>query len=1646
MDPAFVHLRLHSEYSIVDGIVRLDEAVAAAAQDGMPALALTDLANVFGLVKFYKEARGKGLKPLSGCDVWIANDGDRDKPHRLLLLCQSREGYLRLCDLLSRAYRCNQYRGRAEIARGWFSEVGTEGLIALSGAHLGDVGQALVAGNGTQARSFARGWHALFPQRYYLELQRLTDGASGAASVAIENCVQQTVRLAAELKLPVVATHPVQFLAPDDFRAHEARVCIAEGYILADQRRPKRFGTDQYFKTQAEMAALFHDIPAALANSVQIAIRCNLTLELGKTWLPMFPTPDNVGLEDYLTQRAVTGLCGRLKQLYADETVRAANQARYEERLRFEIATIVQMGFAGYFLIVADFINWAKGNGVPVGPGRGSGAGSLVAYSLGITDLDPLRYDLLFERFLNPERISMPDFDIDFCQDGRDRVIDYVKSRYGADSVSQIATFGTMAAKAVVRDVGRVLDLPYSFCDQFAKLIPFHPGRTVTLRRRTDADDKQTIYAREIEPLIGEREKKEEEVAELLALAEKLEGLTRNVGMHAGGVLIAPGKLTDFCPLYVADGAQASVSQFDMKDVEAVGLVKFDFLGLTTLTILDWTARYIRNEDRGSRIEGKPAEITQSSILNPQSFDLAAIPLDDRKTFEIFSSANTTGIFQFESRGMRDLLKRARPDRFEDLIALVALYRPGPMDLIPDFIERKHGRQRVDYPDPRVQPILEPTYGIMIYQEQVMQIAQVIGGYTLGAADELRRAMGKKLPEEMAQHRGTFVAGAAKNGVSERKANEIFDLMEKFAGYGFNKCVVGSTQVQDARTGERWTVQELFKRRKNLDLVVHSLGDDWRLRARAVRTVVWNGRRPTFELRTALGRRIVATDNHPLRTLDGWIPLRDLAPGDRIAMPRRLDVASSARWPEHELIVLGGLLSEGNTCHPTCLYFYNNDAGLIADFAHAASRFPDTVARVATRANGRLEVCLSTGRDTRFRKGQRPWNATVGNAALALDELPARNGAFVWAQQLGLLNRRADRKRAPCAVFTLADGNIALLLGRMWSGDGFFIGPSNTVPYYATSSEGLARDVQDLLLRLGVVARIQTKRFKYRGGLRPGYAVYLLGEDSVRRFVECVVPHCVGRDVQIRALKARLALLAGGASSKDTVPGAVRRRVDAARIGAGLTWRELEVQSAVSMREFYGRGSVGKRGFRRATVGRLAAYFNDDGLRALATSDVYWDTLVEIAPRGVEDVYDLEVEGDHNFVADGLIVHNSHAAAYAVLAYQTGYLKAHYSAEFMAATLSADMANTDKVQQLVDDAIANGLEVLRPDTQTGEYRFVPVRVAAETGKPGGKGVIRYGLGALKGTGESAIGQIVEARRAGGPFKDLFDFCRRMDKRVVNRRAVESLIRAGAFDSLDDHRARLLAVVGAAMESAEQANRSAHQVSLFGDLAETPVEVAMPEVPRWAPGEQLLNEKLALGYYLSGHPFHAYAEEVRGFAATPLDRLTPQPQPVLLAGIMHSLRTQMTRRGRMAVILLDDGNARVELTVFNELYEQHRHWLKEDQLLIVEGKVTHDDFSGSLRISAEKLYDLQTARNCHAKAIRLTCNGESSGVRLREILAPYRSGTCPVSVVYSSRGAECEIDLGEAWRVNLQDDLIRSLGDWLRPENVKIVYREQRALH
>jgi DNA polymerase-3 subunit alpha len=1159
--PQFIHLRLHSEHSISDGTVRLGEALARAAADGMPALALTDLANLFGVVKFYQGARENGIKPIVGCDLWLSNDQDPDKPFRILLLCQNHTGYHTLCELLSRAYLDNQRRGRAEVKKSWFLELGTEGLIALSGATMGDIAQALLADNESGAEIAARSWAKLFPDRFYIELQR-----GGAPDQEVY--VTRAARLAARLRLPVVATHPVQFLAPDDFKAHEARVCISQGYVLADQRRPLRFSPEQYFKSQAQMAQLFADLPAALANSVGIARRCNLEIELGAAKLPLFPTPGNAGLDAYLRSQAAEGLTRRLAALFPEAREREAHAPRYRERLELEIGTIVDMGFPGYFLIVADFINWAKRNGVPVGPGRGSGAGSLVAYCLGITDLDPLRYGLLFERFLNPERVSMPDFDVDFCQDGRDRVIDYVRHKYGGHSVSQIVTFGTMAAKAVVRDVGRVLDMPYNFCDQLAKLIPFQPGKLITLQ-----------MAREMEPLLAERERNEEEVRELLALAERLEGLIRNVGMHAGGVLIAPGKLTDFCPLYCAEGTDSAVSQFDKDDVEAVGLVKFDFLGLTTLTILDWTLRYVDRQAASAAPQG---------ALAP-GLKLEALPLDDAPTYRVFATANTTAVFQFESRGMRDLLVSARPDRFEDIIALVALYRPGPMELIPDFIKRKHGRQRVDYLDPRLQPILGETHGIMVYQEQVMQIAQVIGGYTLGAADLLRRAMGKKKPEEMAQQRDIFVAGAQKNGLARSTANQLFDLMEKFAGYGFNK---------------------------------------------------------------------------------------------------------------------------------------------------------------------------------------------------------------------------------------------------------------------------------------------------------------------------------------------------------------------------------------------------------------------------------------------------------------------SHAAAYALVAYQTAYMKAHHAAAFLAANMSAVMDDTDKVHQLYEDALANGLAVLPPDINASEYRFVPVSAQQ----------IRYGLGGVKGTGEYAINAIIAAREAEGPFRDLFDFCRRVDKRVVNRRVLEALIRAGAFDGIDEHRHRLFASAGIAMEGAEQASRAAMQSSLFGaEEGAGGFTQTLIERPHWSERERLQEEKQALGFYLSGHPYNAYRAELQRFVRTTLAKLQPAAdadsgqRTQLIAGIVESLRWANSQSGRMLIVRLSDGSATRELTLYNELAEQSRGLVKEDALLVVEARVRtvrralDEGEETFMRVSADRVYDLAAARSRFARAIKLTCNGGSDGVRLRELLRPYQPGVCPVSILYRNADAQCRIDLGEAWRVKPDDTLIASLHDWLQPENVEIVY-------
>ena len=753
MTPRFVHLRLHTEYSLADSVIRVPELMQAAAAGGMPAVALSDQGNLFALIKFYEEAQEAGLKPIVGADLRV-REGDNGEASLITLLCCDHAGYLNLSALITRSYLEGQKRGQPLLERDWFTGR-SEGLIALSGGREGDIGRALLAGREAEARTRLAAWRRLFPERFYIELQRTGRDQE-------EEYLAAAVQLASAEEVPVVASNDVRFLTRDDFEAHEARVCIQEGRVLDDPRRPRLYSEQQYLKSPAEMAELFADLPEALENSVEIARRCNLTLELGKNYLPAFPVPEGHTVESFLRAQAQAGLAARLdKALAKAGAQREARAAAYRARLDLELGVIANMGFPGYFLIVADFCDWARNHGVPVGPGRGSGAGSLVAWCLGITDLDPIEHDLLFERFLNPERVSMPDFDVDFCMEGRDRVIDYVADRYGHARVSQIITYGSMAARAVVRDVGRVLGHPYGYVDKIAKLIPMELEITLD-KALADVGELAQLY------------ESDDDLHALIDLAKRLEGLARNAGKHAGGVVIAPSALTDFTPLYVEAGGSHPVTQLDKDDVEAVGLVKFDFLGLRTLTIIDWAVRTI-NEQRTMR--GEPP------------LDIGALPMDDTATYALLKRCQVTAVFQLESRGMRDLIRRLQPDRFEDIVALVALFRPGPLQsgMVEDFIDRKHGKQKVEYPHPKLEPILRPTYGVILYQEQVMQIAQVLAGYTLGGADLLRRAMGKKKPEEMAKQRSIFTDGAIKNGVEGRLATHIFDLMEKFAGYGFNK-------------------------------------------------------------------------------------------------------------------------------------------------------------------------------------------------------------------------------------------------------------------------------------------------------------------------------------------------------------------------------------------------------------------------------------------------------------------------------------------------------------------------------------------------------------------------------------------------------------------------------------------------------------------------------------------------------------------------------------------------------------------------------------------------------------------------------------------------------------------------------------------
>ena len=1153
MSSPFIHLRVHSDFSMMDGLNKVKPILGKVAALGMPAVAITDQMNMCGLVKFYSEAHNLGIKPIIGTDFWVTNEVFGDEPFRLTLIAMNNEGYKNITILISKAYLRGHLAHRAVIDQEWLAEH-SEGVIVLSGAQHGDVGVGLMKNNAKILDSALEFYQTHFPDRFYLELIRT--GRQGE-----EDYLHLAVELAEQRGLPVVATNEVCFIDREGFDAHEIRVCIHDGYTLDDNRRPKRYSDQQYLRTAEEMVELFSDIPEAIENTVEIAKRCNVTVRLNEYFLPQFPT-GGMTTEDFLVKVSEEGLEERLEFLFPDEEVRKAKRLEYDDRLRIELEVINQMGFPGYFLIVMEFIQWSKDNGIPVGPGRGSGAGSLVAYALKITDLDPLEFDLLFERFLNPERVSMPDFDVDFCMDRRDEVIDHVAELYGRQAVSQIITFGTMAAKAVVRDVGRVLGHPYGFVDRISKLIPPDPGMTLE-------------KAFKAEPQLPEVYESDEEVKDLIDMARILEGVTRNAGKHAGGVVIAPTTITDFSPLYCDDEGKNPVTQFDKNDVETAGLVKFDFLGLRTLTIIQWAIDMIK--------EGKNVDV-----------DISAIPLEDPKSFRTLQNAETTAVFQLESRGMKELIKRLKPDCFEDIIALVALFRPGPLQsgMVDNFIDRKHGREEISYPDAEYQheclkEILEPTYGIILYQEQVMQIAQEMAGYSLGGADLLRRAMGKKKPEEMAKQRGTFAEGAKGNNIDPDLAMKIFDLVEKFAGYGFNK---------------------------------------------------------------------------------------------------------------------------------------------------------------------------------------------------------------------------------------------------------------------------------------------------------------------------------------------------------------------------------------------------------------------------------------------------------------------SHSAAYALVSYQTLWLKVHYPAEFMAAVMSADMDNTDKIVTLVDECERMGIEILPPDLNAGKYKFT---VDSE-------GRIVYGIGAIKGVGEGPIEAIIEARETQGAFKDLFDFCAKIDIKRVNKRVLEKLVLAGAMDNLGPHRASLMASLPEALAAAGQHAKaeSFGQSDMFGLLTTEPEDVkqAFADVPEWPEKVWLEGEKDTLGLYLTGHPINQYAEELRYYTDGRLVDLKPtnKDQMASAVGLVLGVRVMTNKRGRRwAIVTLDDKSARIDVRFFPDMYEQFESVLETDRILLIKGQVSFDDFSGGNTITARDVMDIVQAREKNARALALNIDTQllepKKMSQMQSILQAFSGGSCPVQLAVTHPDAEVILACGARWYVTPEDQLLHDLKQCLGDKAVSILY-------
>ncbi|MBM3245038.1 MAG: DNA polymerase III subunit alpha, partial [Candidatus Omnitrophica bacterium] len=1267
------------------------------------------------------------------------------------------------------------------------------------------------------------------------------------------------------------------------------------------------------------------------------------------------------------------------------------------------------MGFTSYFLIVWDFIHYAKSKNIPVGPGRGSAAGSLVSYLLGITDINPLKYGLIFERFLNPDRIGLPDIDIDFCYERRPEVIDYVTKKYGRENVAQIITFGTMQARAVVRDVGRVMGIAYADVDRIAKMIP--PDPNISLKDAlTNEIELNTLY------------KTDSQITELLNTALSLEGLNRHASIHAAGVVIADKPLDNYSPLFKTGDDQITTG-YSMSALDKIGLLKMDFLGLRTLTVIEETLKIIK-QTKGV------------------SLDIEIIPLDDRNTYKLLSSAHTIGVFQVESSGMRDLLRKLEPARFEDLIALLALYRPGPIGsgMLDDFIKRKHGLIPVKYEHPKLENILRETYGIMVYQEQIMQIASALAGFTLAQADVLRKAMGKKIPEVMEKQRKNFILGCTKNEIKESTSAKIFDLVEYFSGYGFNKCVAGSTEIVDAENGKISSVAELFEDRSKTDCTF-SCSDNLKITKTKIKDIVYNGIKPVYKLRTALGREIIATSNHPFFTIFGWKNLGDLKIGERVGLCRLLPFEGTASLKQHEIIVLAGVISEGNTCHPSGIYFYNNEKILIDDFVENLTKFNNTCAKI-TRRRGRFEVYAGTGRDFKFIKNGVPWNKGLAkeNYASCIKTISQqRCGARLWIEELGLDYKKAPEKFIPPEIFSLPKQSLALFIGRLWSGDGFIFSKNNSIPFYATSSLKLCRQLQDLLLRFGIASRLATKTFNYRHRnkkqLKTGYALYLFGYNSMDNFSQEICPFIIGRAKQIENLKLYYKKVQKNLESKDTLPPEVKEIIKEEKKKSGLTWDELEKRSGVCMKEFYGRPKFHKKGFRRQTILQLAHFFESERLLRLIKADILWDRIVSVDYIGREKTYDLEIENIHNFIANGFIVHNSHSAAYALISYRTAYLKANYPVEFMTALLTSERDNTDKIVEYVAEANRMGIEILPPDINESQALFKVVD----------NKTIRYGLLAVKNVGSGAIESVL-AERKNDKFTSLENLCSKIDLRLVNKKVLESLIKCGALDSFKMPRAQMVASLEKMLEhsSRTQKERSTGQLSFFDSgmpqNAFRDTKIDLPQVKEWPEPQILAFEKDMLGFYVSGHPLARYAGQLKRFTSTSTANLNmhKDEEEIKLVGLIAKIKQTLTRakQEKMAILKLEDLQGIVEALVFPKTYQKISRYILPSTVVMIRGILNLKEDTPKIIVNdmvpMDAVYKMISGIN-----INLTGLQENLFISLKELLLAH-SGQIPVYLHLDTPAkSKVQLVVGEGLFVNPSEKLIQDIIDLLGEDKLTL---------